>query len=92
MNGYTAPGLVHIAHLPHFVYEAWDGDRPLYVGMTNNLERRMREHQRNSAWAKHPHEIRSTEYPNREQAEYGERRRIAELLPPNNARKPRRAA
>lgn len=30
---------------PHSVYVMWRGDEPLYVGMTSNMDRRLRGHQ-----------------------------------------------
>jgi predicted GIY-YIG superfamily endonuclease len=88
VNGYVAPAFTHIAHLPHVVYEAWDGDRCLYVGMTYDIEGRMGAHRSNSPWASEPHEIRTTEYPDRDAATWAERERIHELQPANNRWKP----
>lgn len=35
-----------IENQPHYVYRIFDGDRLLYIGCTNNPERRRREHEK----------------------------------------------
>lgn len=46
---YRDPRYVHIEDLPHVVYIYWRDDEPLYVGMTSNIEQRMRTH-RSTPW------------------------------------------
>lgn len=82
---YLPASLEHLAEVPHVVYEAWAGDVCLYVGMTFDLKRRMNCHRSRSAWARGPHGLCVTEYPNRREAELAERQRIFDLQPANNA-------
>lgn len=70
----------------HFVYTIWGADRrALYVGCTNNLPRRMREHNRSGLtigafWVSY------VEYPDLQTASHAEGERIVKLLPARNTR------
>ena len=76
--------LDHLADQPHYVYEAWMGDVALYVGMTCDLGRRLREHSQQQAWWKGSDRFVATVYPSRRAASDAERLRIRDLRPANN--------
>jgi predicted GIY-YIG superfamily endonuclease len=72
---------------PHYVYTFWRGSMPLYVGCTNDLTRRMKEHarswpflNRDATW------IAWSVFPNREAGLTAEAERIAKLMPRVNVR------
>ena len=70
--------------MTHYVYTAWGADkRPLYVGCTNNLRRRMKEHAATglldgAIW------IAVVPFEDRYEAEMAEAGRIAKLMPRAN--------
>lgn len=71
------------------VYEIWWPGRALclYVGVTDNLKRRLREHElRNPSWWSSPVDVRTTELASRQAAESLEWARIRALRPANNRR------
>ncbi len=46
MSGiFSVPHMVEVNSRPHFVYVMWEGDTALYVGMTCNYDRRLRQWQ-----------------------------------------------
>lgn len=72
---------------PHYVYTFWAGSTPLYVGCTNDLQRRMKEHAKtwpflhaDSTW------IAWTVLPDRESGLTAEAERIVKLMPRYNVR------
>jgi predicted GIY-YIG superfamily endonuclease len=67
---------------PHLLYRIYDGfDRPLYFGETNNLARRLAEHQE-KAWFRRPDiTIKLTMFPNRAEALAAESHAIAAEKP-----------
>jgi hypothetical protein len=71
---------------PHFVYTIWRGQTPVYVGCTNDAERRLREHFRNYGWSAPEFWTETSEHPTRSAALEAERLRIGELRPVNNIR------
>ena len=67
------------------LYQAFDScGVVLYVGITNNYKRRMKEHKSTSAWMAKTAEITTCSYPNRTQAKCEESRLISELDPQFN--------
>lgn len=71
--------------LPHYVYRYYDADNALlYVGYTNNLSRRHRQHEKAAPWfnqaARHEYET----YPDKESALEAERTQIRDLRPREN--------
>lgn len=76
---------------PHFVYELWgevEGQRRcLYVGMTGNPERRLREHSRKH-YGPLVSEVKIHRFANRRIAEHAEGVRIRDLKPLLNSRRP----
>lgn len=79
-----------LADRPHVVYIAWHDDLPLYVGMTNNLERRLSAHRssKSSGWTTRYTHIEFVEVKNRTAAERLERQVIADLRPGGNRWQP----
>lgn len=68
------------------VYEFWSGDQPLYVGVTNNFQRRMGEHRGYGYCLRGATSIRLSFFDDRARAEAYEEQRIRELRPRNNIR------
>ena len=67
------------------VYTAYDADdRPLYVGFTGNLDRRLAAHRRASAWVAELDRIETVPYATKDEARAAEAQRIADLRPPHN--------
>jgi predicted GIY-YIG superfamily endonuclease len=65
-----------------YVYEAYDAfGNLLYVGITNNLKRRLKEHQSRAKWWNQQTEVRHTLYPSRDEAKEQESRVIANRSP-----------
>lgn len=75
-----------LTNAPHWVYEIWSkqGGGCIYVGMTCDIARRLREHSRERLWREPTFEIRVTPVHGREAARSLEGRRIGELLPTQN--------
>lgn len=66
------------------VYEFWADGRPLYVGVTSNIRRRLREHPKYlTAAMTH---LRLSFFDDRKRAEAYESKRIAEVRPAHNIR------
>lgn len=74
--------------MTHYVYFAWDAQkRCLYVGCTNNLTRRMKEHANlSTSWVRQTALMSVLSYPNRKIALEVESRQIAKLRPVHNIR------
>lgn len=71
--------------MSHHVYIFWMHTIPLYVGVTSNLPRRMKEHTSyNGHIVKASTHMSVTAFPTREEAESGERHYIWKLRPANN--------
>lgn len=69
--------------MTHYVYTIWRNSTPLYVGCTNNLPRRMREHSwrlLGATW------VAWVEFDDRDEALAAESERIAKLMPRGNVR------
>ena len=75
-----------LADRPHVVYIAWRDDTPLYVGMTNDLDRRLRAHRVSSTseWTTGHTHVEFVDVVNRAAAERLERQVILDLRPINN--------
>lgn len=71
---------------PHFVYTVWSGDRALYVGCTNNVDRRIKEHKRYRAWATVDFRVEVDQYPDLLTALDAESALISRLRPAQNVR------
>lgn len=70
----------------HFVYIAWNGwRRPLYVGCTNDVPRRLKEHQSGPWWALAV-QVTTVEFPSRKLALAAETWYIGKLRPSHNIR------
>lgn len=83
---YRDPRYAHIEKRPHVVYVYWRHEAPLYVGMTCDVERRIREHERNQWMRDHTHiDIWQLDCP-RAEAEAIESAAIASLQPRDNRR------
>lgn len=76
--------LPHLAGADHWVYEISREGQCLYVGMTNDLARRLREHARLRLWREGVVDITSTKVAGRRNAERLEHERIAALRPTQN--------
>jgi predicted GIY-YIG superfamily endonuclease len=73
--------------MTHYVYTAWDANqRPLYVGCTNDVTRRMRGHRYTSAWYRQHASVTVMEFPTEAEALAIERRQIQKLRPGGNIR------
>jgi predicted GIY-YIG superfamily endonuclease len=65
-----------------YLYEAYDAfGNLLYVGITNDLKRRLNEHRRSAKWWTQQTEVRHTYYASRDEAKEQESRVIAERSP-----------
>lgn len=72
---------------PHFVYTAWDANRrPLYVGCTANVARRMRDHRYQSGWYGRLDTLIVMEFPTQREALTVETHQIIKLRPAANIR------
>ena len=70
---------------PHVLYRIYDGfDRPLYFGETNDLSRRLKEHQEKAWFRRTEITIKLTMFPNRAEALAAESRAIATEKPWHN--------
>jgi predicted GIY-YIG superfamily endonuclease len=70
-----------------YVYICWDADRrPLYVGQTNNVKRRMKEHSGYSGWTRAVAFMSVIPAKTRAEAVAIEARQIGKLRPVNNVR------
>lgn len=71
-----------------YVYVCLDADRqPLYVGCTNNVTRRLREHKSyGTGWVEQVDHVMVTEFSTRKEALAAESERIQSLRPLNNLR------
>jgi predicted GIY-YIG superfamily endonuclease len=68
-----------------YVYEAYDAfGNLLYVGITNDLKRRLNEHRRSAKWWTQQIEVRHTFYASRDEAKEQESRVIANRSPVYN--------
>lgn len=73
--------------MSHYVYVCFDADRkPLYVGCTTNVKRRMKEHRAYMPWPQQVALMCVTEFETRDEALEAERERISSLRPTNNSR------
>jgi predicted GIY-YIG superfamily endonuclease len=69
------------------VYICFDANRrPLYVGQTNNVKRRMKEHTMYAGWGRTVALMTVLTYETRQDAETVERRYINKLRPDHNSR------
>lgn len=67
---------------PHVLYRIYDGfERPLYIGETNNLPRRLAEHQEKAWFRRSEITIKVNMFPNRAEALAAESRAIAAEKP-----------
>ena len=65
-----------------YLYEAYDAfGNLLYVGITNDLKRRLNEHRRSAKWWNEQTEVRHTYYASRDEAKEQESRVIADRSP-----------
>lgn len=70
---------------PHFVYRIWSRDDViLYVGMTNNLEKRMTDHRLHSKFCLDIDDVVITQHPDRTTAARVETDEIRRLRPRHN--------
>lgn len=71
----------------HYVYTVWRDDEPMYVGCTNNVRRRIQEHERRGGGIMRDATCVSWEtYPDRETALHVEAGKIVALRPRRNIR------
>lgn len=68
------------------VYFFWRGTQPLYVGCTNNLRRRMKEHHEYRAFTREATHISVIPFDDHEEALRAETHYIGKLRPVNNIR------
>jgi hypothetical protein len=72
---------------PHFVYIAWRGDEPLYVGCTVSVLERLYNHRvRGSEWVDEATHVDYFEFPDKDWALDAERATIYALQPAHNVR------
>lgn len=69
---------------PHVVYTVSNSIEAVYVGCTNDLDRRLGEHRRRSWWWPLGETVEATEYPNGSEAFTAERDLIRKLSPVGN--------
>lgn len=68
--------------MSHHVYVFWAGREPLYVGVTSDLPRRIRQHESNRAiWATRATHISTVAFESRSEAAAGEVECISSLRP-----------
>lgn len=72
--------------MSHHVYLCWSGTRPLYVGCTNDVARRMKEHRSIGGWPTVCDRITTIEFSSRAEALRAETHYISKLRPPHNIR------
>lgn len=76
----------------HCVYKLYASDgEPLYIGVTSDLHRRMREHRRQALWWGWVARSVIVRYPSRQAAELAEAAAIASEGPAFNVKVPRSA-
>lgn len=75
-----------LRNCPTTLYRIYDAtDTLLYVGITENLEQRMREHRMTKSWARdEPARVETVLYPNRDATWWAERRAIETETPKYN--------